>query len=301
MPTLSALRRPLATLAGSAALLLPLAAAAQNAVVTQPAQLFAGPAPDYPVVATVYPGVEVSVVGCLADYLWCDVTLQDGLRGWAYGPSLAAYGWMGNALPVPDYGPSLGIPLVSFFIGDYWGRHYRHQPWFDEYRWRQRPPPPPRFVPPPHPRDGWQAPYPPRWQQPGMPPRDDRRDEHWHGDGQPHRDFNRGDRPQIAPPPLPQQPPQQPPQFHQDPGRNFNPRPDERRNDGARQQPVPPRFAPTPAPAPAPVAPQIAPPQPPRLENRFTPPPQPQQPQAQPQPRGGDGPRNRFGGRMEER
>ncbi len=178
MPSLSSLRRPLAVLAGSAALLLPLSAAAQNAIITQPAQLFAGPAPDYPVIAAVYPGLEVSVIGCLADYMWCDVVLQDGLRGWAYGPSLA-YGWMGNALPVPDYGPSLGIPLVTFFIGDYWGRHYRHQPWFDEYRWRQLPPPPPRFIPPPHHHDGRQAPYPPRWVQPGMPPRDDRRDDRW--------------------------------------------------------------------------------------------------------------------------
>ena len=81
MPSLSALRRPFAALAGSAALLLPLTAAAQNAIITQPAQLFAGPAPDYPVLATVYPGLEVSVVGCLADYMWCDVMLQDGLRG----------------------------------------------------------------------------------------------------------------------------------------------------------------------------------------------------------------------------
>lgn len=261
-------------------------------------------------IAAVYPGLEVSVIGCLADYMWCDVVLQDGLRGWAYGPSLA-YGWMGNALPVPDYGPSLGIPLVTFFIGDYWGRHYRHQPWFDEYRWRQLPPPPPRFIPPPHHHDGRQAPYPPRWVQPGMPPRDDRRDDRWNdrrddrwrgNDQPPRRDFNRGDMPHAAPAPIPQQPPQQPPQFRQDPGRNFNPRPDDnrdRRNDGAQQQPAPPRF--TPAPAPAPVAPQIAPPQPPRQENRFTPPPQPQQPQAQPQPRGGDGPRNRFGGRMDER
>ncbi len=215
MPSLSSLRRPLAVLAGSAALLLPLSAAAQNAIITQPAQLFAGPAPDYPVIAAVYPGLEVSVIGCLADYMWCDVVLQDGLRGWAYGPSLA-YGWMGNALPVPDYGPSLGIPLVTFFIGDYWGRHYRHQPWFDEYRWRQLPPPPPRFIPPPHHHDGRQAPYPPRWVQPGTPPRDDRRDDRWNdrrddrwrGNDQPlRRDFNRGDMPHAAPAPMPQQPP----------------------------------------------------------------------------------------------
>ena len=159
MPSLSSLRRPLAVLAGSAALLLPLTAAAQNAIITQPAQLFAGPAPDYPVIAAVYPGLEVSVIGCLADYMWCDVVLQDGLRGWAYGPSLA-YGWMGNALPVPDYGPSLGIPLVTFFIGDYWGRHYRHQPWFDEYRWRQLPPPPTALHP---------AAAPPRWQAGALP------------------------------------------------------------------------------------------------------------------------------------
>uniref|UniRef100_UPI0035B3C7A5 SH3 domain-containing protein n=1 Tax=Zoogloea sp. TaxID=49181 RepID=UPI0035B3C7A5 len=158
------------------ALLLPLGVAAQQVFVNGPVQLYAGPAPGYPAIATLYPGAELSVVGCLADWQWCDVLLPDGLRGWVFAPNLS-YAWMGNALPVPQYGPAIGIPLIGFAVGDYWGRHYRHQPWYDDSRWRAPPPPPVRVLPPT--RDGWQAPFPPRWEREATPPPRWGRDPRW--------------------------------------------------------------------------------------------------------------------------
>ena len=152
---------------GQRCLLLPLTTAAQNAIITQlRPQILRRPGAGLPGGRRVHPGLEVSVVGCLADYVvtWCcrtvcaaGPTAEPGLR--LDGQRAAGAGL--RAVP--------GDSPVTFFIGDYWGRHYRHQPWFDEYRWR--PPPPPRFIPPPHHHDGrWWRPYLPRWVQPGIQP-----------------------------------------------------------------------------------------------------------------------------------
>lgn len=153
------LLRPLAL----AAVLLPAAAQAQTVLIAEPVQLYAGPAPDYPILMTLAPGMEAHLFGCLPDYQWCDVQLSFGARGWVFAGSLY-YPWSGGSVPILQYGPTLGIPLISFFIGDYWGAHYRHQPWYGERnRWRDRPPPvapimhPPRAMPPP---GGWSQPYP---------------------------------------------------------------------------------------------------------------------------------------------
>lgn len=157
------LLRPLALVAA----LLPAAAQAQTVLIAEPIQLYAGPAPDFPILMTLSPGMEARLFGCLPDYQWCDVRLSFGARGWVFAGGLY-YPWMGNSVPILQYGPTLGIPLISFFIGDYWGAHYRRQPWYGERerwqeRWRERPPPvapmyPPRAVPPP---SGWSQPYPP--------------------------------------------------------------------------------------------------------------------------------------------
>jgi len=42
-----------------------------EAYTNSPANLRAGPAPDYPLVAQIPEGVLVSVIGCLSDYSWC--------------------------------------------------------------------------------------------------------------------------------------------------------------------------------------------------------------------------------------
>jgi uncharacterized protein YraI len=158
--SLRSLLRPLAL----AALLLPAAAQAQQVYISTPVQLYAGPDTDYPILVTLYPGVGVQVAGCLPGYQWCDVVLPDGQRGWVYGGSLS-YAWMGDALPIPQYGSFIGIPLITFIMGDYWGHHYRNQPWYNEPRhWRQPQPRPmpPRAMPYPEHRGGWNQPFPPR-------------------------------------------------------------------------------------------------------------------------------------------
>lgn len=154
------LLRPLAL----AALLLPAAVHAQQVYISAPVQLYAGPDIDYPILLTLYPGVGVNVAGCLPGYQWCDVILPDGQRGWVYGGGLS-YAWMGDALPIPQYGSFIGIPLITFIIGDYWGHHYRNQPWYNEPRHWHQPqlrPMPPRAMPYPDNRGGWNQPYPQR-------------------------------------------------------------------------------------------------------------------------------------------
>lgn len=214
-------------LAGATALLLPVAAQAQQIYINTPVQLFAGPDTSYPVVAMLYPGLDVRVIGCLPSYEWCDILLSDGMRGWVFGESLS-YPWRGNPLPVPQYGTTIGIPLITFSIGEYWGSHYRHQPWFDDYRWR-RPPPQPRVMPAPPP-SGWQQPFPPHRDD-----RDDRYDRERHF--QPDRDRNF--RPDMDRPFPPRQERGAPPQTQQAPPQHPQ-RPEQ--NRGA------PNVAPMPAP-----------------------------------------------------
>lgn len=99
--------------------------------------LRAGPRVGYPVVVTLYPGFSVFVHGCLSDYAWCDVTYE-GERGWVDAAYLD-YAYRGEFLPIMTYGPSLGIAVFSFSIGDYWGRYYPHRSWYrDRHAFDQR-------------------------------------------------------------------------------------------------------------------------------------------------------------------
>ena len=145
----------LLALAGSA----PLAAAAQEARTSQWANLRAGPQQDYPLVARLGPGTPLLVQGCTSGYGWCDVIAPDDLRGWVYAGNLV-YPYQNAQVPVIGYGALIGLPIVTFFIGNYWGDHYRHRPWYgNRGRWEDRPPPrPPAFRPPPPPRPGIRPP-----------------------------------------------------------------------------------------------------------------------------------------------
>src|SRR5262245_37046360 len=131
-------------------------ATAQNAVTTDPADVYAGPDDSYPVVAQLDVDTPVEVMGCLDDWSWCDVTFADN-RGWVYAPDII-YDYQGGYVPLYTYASSLGIPVVEFTIGSYWGRYYHNRPWYSHREeWLHREPPhhhrpagpPPSVGPPP--------------------------------------------------------------------------------------------------------------------------------------------------------
>ncbi|MGZ5205071.1 MAG: SH3 domain-containing protein [Caldimonas sp.] len=132
---------------------LPALAAAQEAHSIKWVNLRAGPARDYPLVASVGPGTPLAVQGCTDGFGWCDVIGPDGVRGWVYAGNIT-YPYQSAEVPVISYGAMIGIPIVTFMIGSYWGSYYQDRPWFrDRGRWEHhRPPPRPVFRPPGPPR-----------------------------------------------------------------------------------------------------------------------------------------------------
>jgi uncharacterized protein YraI len=116
----------------------PLSARAQDAYVTVNLNMRAAPDIDYPLITTIPAGTRVSVQGCVDDWLWCDV-IAYGERGWVSGDYLE-YDYGNRRVLLPYYGASIGIPIVSFVIGDYWGRHYSHRSFYrHRHDWYSRP------------------------------------------------------------------------------------------------------------------------------------------------------------------
>ena len=127
------------------ALVMPVAAAAAPLAVSSSwVDLYAGPAPDYPLVAHVGPHTAMTVQGCTAGFVWCDVLVGTDLRGWVDARTIS-FAYRSANVPVIRYGAVIGIPIVSFVIGSYWRTYYRDRPWYGNLqRWeRHRPPPRP--------------------------------------------------------------------------------------------------------------------------------------------------------------
>ncbi|PXW14615.1 SH3 domain-containing protein [Paraburkholderia caballeronis] len=165
-----------------------------SAYTSSPVNLYAGPSGDYPVVSGIGAGVPVTVMGCVSDYSWCDVALPD-LRGWVYAAYLS-YPYQGEYVPLEGYGSVIGLPIIGFSLGTYWGSFYRDRPWYGERdRWAHVPSPgyggrpsgsPPRMRPPEggyapgsygRPPEGGRPPAPPQGgmrppepERPGQPP-----------------------------------------------------------------------------------------------------------------------------------
>lgn len=116
-------------------------ASAQNAFTSRPMNVRAGPNREYPMVAQLGPGTPVQVYGCLSDWSWCDAS--DGqIRGWIYAGGLS-FNYQGTRVPLYSYGPSLGLPILTFSLPLYWGRYYRSRPFFSQRNsWAHRRLPP---------------------------------------------------------------------------------------------------------------------------------------------------------------
>jgi uncharacterized protein YraI len=127
-------------------------AAAQQAQSTKWINLRAGPAQDYPLVVRMGPGTPLAVQGCTSGYGWCDVVGPGDVRGWVYAGNIA-YPYQSAEVPILTYGAVIGLPIVTFAIGDYWGRYYRGRPFYGNLpRWQNHRPPPFRPIgPPPRP------------------------------------------------------------------------------------------------------------------------------------------------------
>lgn len=118
----------------------------QAAVTARNTNLRAGPATDYPIIAVLPAGFPLSVQGCLPEYTWCDV-LAGQSRGWMAAGNINYY-YQNSYVPLSEYGPAIGIGALSFFLGDYWGSHYRDRPFYrDRDRWERRHFSEPRYYP----------------------------------------------------------------------------------------------------------------------------------------------------------
>lgn len=137
-------------------------AQAQAAYTSTTVHLRAGPGADYPVVAILPAGLQISVQGCVNDYSWCDVAAGPN-RGWVYAGYINYY-YQNSYVPLLNYGTLIGIGILPFILDDYWGSHYHDRPWYPERdRWAERHPParihPPQQHRPPG-GSGWVAPRP---------------------------------------------------------------------------------------------------------------------------------------------
>lgn len=146
-------------LAVALALGAPLAAFATDAYVVSDISLQAGPDSDYPPIENLSAGTEVDVQGCVEGFSWCDVVVGED-RGWVPG-SFVEQEYDNQPVYLIDYGPRIGIPVVSFSIGTYWDAHYHNRPFYSQRtewvnrRISVRPPPRPSIAhAPPIPNHG---------------------------------------------------------------------------------------------------------------------------------------------------
>lgn len=155
------------------------ALAQQDAYTTARVNLRTGPDAGYPRIVTLPAGERVDIYGCINDWSWCDVRWNRE-RGWV-SAGLLDYSYQNQRYGIYDYGPQLGLPILTFVIGNYWGSHYRNRPWYRERtRWtnyrpvyRPRPPRPrpPQILPPRPGGPSIQPPRPPRPPVQIQPPR----------------------------------------------------------------------------------------------------------------------------------
>ncbi|MBP1852059.1 SH3 domain-containing protein [Rhizobium halophytocola] len=130
----------LAMLAATAALtaMSPALAQAATAFSTANVNLRAGPSTDYPAVIVIPNGSKVQVYGCMQSPNWCDVGYSGG-RGWVSGTYIQMTYSSKRVYVQPDYYKRLGVPVVTFSVGSYWGSHYKSRSFYNQRdKWEHR-------------------------------------------------------------------------------------------------------------------------------------------------------------------
>ncbi|MCT7377309.1 SH3 domain-containing protein [Chelativorans salis] len=114
----------------------PQAASAADAFTITDVNMRAGPSTRFPRITTLPAGVATTVYGCTRSWDWCDTGWR-GLRGWVSAHYLESL-YDDRRVIVPDYGRTIGLPIITFEFGTYWDRWYRDRPWYRERdRWRR--------------------------------------------------------------------------------------------------------------------------------------------------------------------
>jgi len=115
--------------------------AAETATITNSVNVRSGPDRSMPKVTWLMRGARVTVVGCVANWRWCDV-IAGSDRGWVYSRYLSLP-FEGSAIVIANGGPRLGLPVIDFALGPYWDEHYQRRLFFAQKatwqtRWDQR-------------------------------------------------------------------------------------------------------------------------------------------------------------------
>jgi uncharacterized protein YraI len=121
--------------AAAAMLLVPSLAAAADGYATANVNMRSGPSTRYPAVTVIPVDSELEIHGCLADVPWCDVSFYQG-RGWVAAQYIATDYRQNRVYLQPQYYRPLGIPTITFDLGNYWERNYRNRDFYrDRDRW----------------------------------------------------------------------------------------------------------------------------------------------------------------------
>ena len=112
------------------ALAAPMFAYAAEGYLVADISLQSGPDSEYPPITDLAAGTPVDVQGCIEGYSWCDVIVGED-RGWVPGTYLEEE-YDNQPVFLVDYGPRIGIPLVTFSIGSYWDAHYHNRPFYSQ-------------------------------------------------------------------------------------------------------------------------------------------------------------------------
>ena len=102
-------------------------AASRNGFTVRSTTMLAGPDFNYPAVQRLRGNVGITVYGCLRDWSWCDVG-DYGSRGWVAGHDIVI-DYQGRRQSIM---PTMGIGVLSFVLGSYWGSHYRSRPFYSQ-------------------------------------------------------------------------------------------------------------------------------------------------------------------------